>query len=99
MNLKIIFMPIFQDDHFITESFQVANFLSITGALFWGFLGDKLGNSSAILIYSFVDLFGKIYLSFCSDKTNFLIALIFVGFTEKAMIVFIGPALVKLYGL
>ena len=92
-------MPIFQNDHFISSSYQTAIFFSTAGALFYGFLADKLGISWAFIIFSVLDCLGKIFLPFCLDKTPFLVAIILVGFHEKSILVLFGTALNHLYGL
>jgi hypothetical protein len=41
MNLKIIYMPIIQDDRFLVYCAMISSAVSIVGSFVWGFYADK----------------------------------------------------------
>lgn len=40
-NLKLIYMPIVNDDHFLAFCMVLYTVVGIIGAMFWGYVGDK----------------------------------------------------------
>lgn len=64
-NLKIVYMPIIKDDHFLAYCLILYNVTSMIGAYVWGLIGDKYGFGFSILIISIIDLVFKVYGDFC----------------------------------
>ena len=70
----------------------------LTGAAIWGFLGDKFGAIKMILLYCLIDLAVKIFSSFAENKLTFMVSMILLGLTDKAVLTLFGPALIEIYG-
>lgn len=99
LNLKIIYSEKIQDDHFISNGLTALIVSGLIGAAIWGVLGDKLGAVKMILVYCLIDMGVKIFSSLASNKIMFMISMIFLGFTDKAILTLFGPALIEVYGL
>jgi MFS family permease len=65
----------------------------------WGILADKKGPFVAIILFLFLDFSAKLFTSFSSNKIWYLISMVFLGSTEKTLLVIFGPILVDVYGL
>lgn len=99
MNLKIIYMPIVEDDRFLVYCAMVGTAVSIVGAFLWGYVGDKYGFFSTLLVFSIADCLIKIYGTFAVTKKSIMILFILLGCTDKAMLTIMGPGLVKMFGI
>lgn len=99
LNIKIIYMPILQDDRFLVYCVMFSTFASILGAFFWGYIGDNKNFYSTLLIFSIFDLLVKIYGKFATNKLTIFLLFIFIGFIDKGMITIMGPGLVKIFGI
>lgn len=60
-NLKIIYMPMVNNDIFLSYCAIVGSMSSIAGAFFWGYIADKHNFYVILLIFSISDAFIKLY--------------------------------------
>jgi MFS family permease len=65
----------------------------------WGILADRKGPVFAVVTFLIVDFLVKIFTSFSENKVWYLISMVFLGSTEKTMLVLFGPILVDVFGL
>jgi MFS family permease len=63
--MKLTFMPIINDDHYLTYCSVIVTVSSIFGAPFWGAMGDKKGFKTTLLIAVICDFISKIIGLFC----------------------------------
>lgn len=73
--------------------------ISICGAFFWGYIGDKKGFFATLFVFAVLDCLFKIYGDFATTKISIFILFILVGLTDKAMLTIMGPGLVKMFGI
>lgn len=99
MNLKIIYMPIVNDDRFLVYCAMIGTAVSIFGAFIWGYVGDKYGFLSSLFVFTVIDCVIKIYGTFAVTKPTIMILFILIGCTDKAMLTIMGPGLVKMFGI
>lgn len=94
INLKIIYAEPIQDDHFISNGMNAIIITGFLGASLWGYCGDKYGAIHMIFLYCFVDFIIKFYTCFAFTKPTFMVAMVLLGFTDKAILTLFGPALI-----
>ena len=94
MNIKIIYMPIIGDDYFIVSCAMLNTGVSIGGAFFWGYLGDKLGFFKTLLFFTLLDALIKICGVFAMSKLQIVLLFAGIGLVDKAMLTTMGPGLV-----
>lgn len=94
LNIKLIYMPIINNDHFLVYCAIISYAVAIFGAFFWGFLGDKKGIHTSLLIFTVLDLIIKIYGCFANTQFSILIMFILLGLSDKGMMTMMGPGLV-----
>lgn len=99
MNLKIIYLPIINDDLFLVYCAMAGTAVSIGGAFFWGYIGDKKGFLSTLIFFSIFDCLIKFYGMVAKGKASIMILFILIGFVDKAMLTIMGPGFVKMFGL
>jgi hypothetical protein len=92
-NLKLIYMPIINDDHFLAFCIIVHTIVGIFGAIIWGYIGDHKKFAISFLIIAFVDCFAKFYGIFASTKTGLIIMFFLLGLADKGMLTVVGPGL------
>lgn len=92
--MKLIFMPIINDDHYLAYCSVVLTSSAIIGAPFWGYIGDKKGFKKTLLIVIVVDLVCKIFGLFCNEKWNLIILYFMLGFNDKGILTIVGPGLI-----
>ncbi len=98
-NFKVIFMPIFNDDHFLAFCLNINIIANVLGTFIWGYIAHRFGNIRTIYLISFITLLGGI-LGFYSEKYGVIIMFIFIfGLGDKGMETIAGPALVDLFGI
>ena len=61
LNIKLIYMPIINDDHFLVFCAITCQAVAIFGAFIWGFIGDFKGIYTSLLIFTSFDLLIKVY--------------------------------------
>ncbi len=94
LNFKIIFMPLVNDDHFLSYLAMLCSFMGIFGAFIWGYLGDHKGVIWSILVLSILDFFGKIFSDFSVTKPTILLMIILIGLISRSMTTLAGPGFV-----
>lgn len=94
MNFKIIYMPLVNDDHFLSYCSMLCSVVAIFGAFFWGFMGDMKGVAFTILLLSVLDFGSKIYSDFAITKPMIIGMVILIGLISKSMTTLAGPGFV-----
>lgn len=97
--MKLIFMPIINDDHFLAMCSIILTVSAVFGAPFWGHFGDKKGFKFTLLLVLAFDLTTKILGLFCQDKWNLIVLFFALGFNDKGILTIIGPGLIEIFGL
>lgn len=97
--MKLTFMPIINDDHYLAYCSVVLTASAIIGAPFWGSTGDKIGFKKTLFIVVIIDLICKILGLFCQEKWNLIILYFMLGFNDKGILTIIGPGLIEIFGL
>jgi MFS family permease len=65
LNVKLIYMPLINDDHFLSYCSALVTVSAVVGAPFWGYIGDERGFKSALLILVCFDTVIKLLGVFC----------------------------------
>ena len=60
-NIKLIYMPIINDDHFLSFCSALVTTSAVIGAPFWGSVGDAKGFKTTLLILTAFDTLVKIF--------------------------------------
>lgn len=97
--MKLIFLPIINDDHFLAFCSVLLTISAIFGAPFWGYVGDTKGFKYTLISVLIVDLISKIIGLFCQKKWNLMILYFLMGFNDKGILTIIGPGLIEIFGL
>ena len=97
--MKLIFMPIINDDHYLAFCSVVLTISAICGGPFWGHIGDKMGFKKTLLVVLLVDISCKVLGLFCTEKYNLFLLYFFLGFNDKGILTIIGPGLIDIFGL
>lgn len=97
--MKLVFMPIINDDHYLAFCSVVLTASAIIGAPLWGYLGDRLGFKRTLLLVVSVDLCCKILGLFCQQKWNLVLMYFSLGFNDKGILTIVGPGLIEIFGL
>lgn len=98
-NFKIIFLPIINDDHFLTYILVIYSTASMVGTFYWGWYGDKHGITKTMLFISVADGCFKLLLLLISGKFWYGFYFLLIGIFDKGMITVVGPGLVELFGI
>lgn len=94
MFMKIIFMPIVNDDRFLAMCAIILTISAIFGAPFWGLLADNFGFKKTLFIVCVVDIICKFFGIFCNQKWSIAVMYFLAGFTDKGVMTIIGPGLI-----
>jgi MFS family permease len=97
--MKLIFLPIINDDHFLAFCSVLLTVSAIIGAPFWGYVGDKKGFKFTLLTVLIFDFAVKIFGLFCQQKWNLMILYFTLGFNDKGILTIVGPGLIEIFGL
>lgn len=97
--MKLIFMPIINDDHYLATCAIVVTLSAIIGAPFWGHFGDSHGFKKTLVTIVAVDIICKLLGLFCSQKWNIIILYFCLSFNDKGILTIIGPGLIEMFGL
>jgi MFS family permease len=92
--MKIIFMPIINDDGYLAMCAVILTIAGMIGAPFWGIVADRKGFKKTLLLVCLVDLATKSIGLFCSQKWNIVIMYFMIGFNDRGIITIIGPGLI-----
>lgn len=99
MNFKIIYMPIVNDDHFLSYCSMICSIVAICSAFIWGYLGDSKGVAFTIMLLSILDFGSKIYCNFALNKPMIVVMMILIGLISKSMTTLAGPGFVEYFGI
>jgi len=97
--MKIIFMPIINDDGYLAMCAVILTIAGMIGAPFWGVVADKKGFKKTLLLVCLVDLAMKILGVFCNQKWNIMLMYFMTGFNDRGIITIVGPGLIEIFGL
>ena len=92
--MKIIFMPIINDDGYLAMCAVILTIAGMIRAPFWGIVADRKGFKKTLLLVCLVDLATKSIGLFCSQKWNIVIMYFMIGFNDRGIITIIGPGLI-----
>jgi hypothetical protein len=92
-NLKLIFMPVINDDYFLAYCLIINTVASMIGAPFWGYFGDIKGFSSTLVAITICDTLIKLYGIFVSSRFGLGFLFFILGFVDKGMLTIVGPGL------
>jgi MFS family permease len=92
-------MPFLQDDHLISIGMIVIILSSAIFGILWGLLADKKGPPFAIILFIILDLGSKIFSSLVISRVGFIISMVLLGGTDKAMLILFAPTLIDCFGL
>ena len=98
-NVKLIYMSIVDDDHFLAYSTMAGVFASTFGAFIWGYLGDHKGFYLSLLLFTILDCVFKLFGCFAETKPTIMMMFILLGITDKGMLTLMGPGLVTIFGI
>jgi MFS family permease len=97
--MKLIFMPLINDDHYLAYCSIILTVAAIIGAPFWGAIGDRFGFKTTLFLLIIIDLACKIFGLFCRRKWNLMLMYFLLGFNDKGILTIIGPGLIEIFGL
>ena len=98
LNMKILFMPIINDDHFLAFC-SILVTISSVGGTFWGKIADHYGFKLTLIMIIALDIVCKILGIFCTQKWNLAFLYFMLGFNDKGVLTLIGPGLIEMFGL
>jgi MFS family permease len=99
MFMKIIFMPIINDDAYLAMCSITLTIAGMLGAPFWGTLADRLGFKKTLLLVCLTDFVTKCLGLACTAKWNIVVMYFLIGFNDRGIITIIGPGLIEIFGL
>ena len=97
--MKLIFMPIVNDDHYLSLCAISVTISAVFGAPFWGHIGDTIGFKKTLLLIISIDCLCKTLGLFCQHKWNIIILYFALGFNDKGIVTILGPGLIEIFGL
>lgn len=97
--MKIIFMPIINDDRYLAMCSIVLIISGMIGGPFWGLVADRKGFKKTLLLVCVADLITKLLGLQCGEKWNIIIMYFMIGFNDRGIITIIGPGLIEIFGL
>ena len=98
-NFKVIYLPIFNDDHFLASMIVINTVCNILGTFLWGFLAQKFGNIMTIGMVAGFGFISGLFGFFSEHSFALVVFISLVGLADRGMETIIGPALVEIYGL
>lgn len=93
-NVKLIFISIINDDHFLGYSLIAHTCTAIFGTFLWGYVADKKGIAKTMLMLAIVDSIIKFFGLFASNKPTLFILMFSIGLTSRGMMTIAGPGLI-----
>jgi MFS family permease len=94
MNFKLIFLPLINDDHFLTYLSIVYSIAGMGGTFLWGYIGDKKGIKFTLLFLTVLDCLFKLSVAEVQGKVSFTLFYFGLGILDKGMVTIIAPGLV-----
>lgn len=98
-NIKLVYMPIINDDHFLSFCSVIVTISAVVGAPLWGYLGDIKGFKTTLLLIVIFDTFVK--LIGVSTESRWSLALLFLllGANDRGLMTIVGPGLIGMFGI
>jgi MFS family permease len=84
-NFKVIYMPIINNDHFLSYCLIVNTITNILGTFFWGWLGDSQGIYFSILIVVISNIIVSCFCLLATSNASLLLFAFFLGLTDRGM--------------
>jgi MFS family permease len=66
LNVKLIYMPLINDDHFLSYCSALVTVSAVVGAPLWGYVSDAYGFRTTLAAIVTFDCFVKIFGLFCT---------------------------------
>jgi MFS family permease len=98
-NLKLIYMPIINDDHFLSYCAAVVTASAFIGAPFWGALGDSKGFKNTLLMIAIADTCVKFFGIYSVSKWSLVILFLLLGANDRGLLTIVGPGLIGMFGV
>ena len=98
VNIKLIYMPIINDDHFLSYCVALVTVSAVTSP-FWGYLCDSNGFRTTLLLVTAFDSFVKIFGIYCDQKLSLAVLFFLLGSNDKGLLTIIGPGMVGMFGV
>lgn len=99
MNVKLVYMPIINDDHFLSYCSALVTISAVVGAPFWGYVADEKGFKATLLMLVCFDTVLKLVGVYCDEKWNLALLFFLLGVNDKGMLTIIGPGLIGMFGI
>lgn len=98
-NIKLVYMPIINDDHFLSFCSVIVTISAIVGAPLWGYLGDIKGFKTTLLLIVIADTFVKLFGVYSGTRWSLALLFFFLGANDRGLLTVIGPGLVGMFGI
>lgn len=99
LNIKLLYMPIINDDHFLSYCSVIVTLSALIGAPFWGYICDLKGFQLTLAILIFIDTIIKIFGIYCTSKWSLAVLFLCLGINDKGLVTIVGPGLVSMFGI
>lgn len=99
LNVKLIYMPIINDDHFLSYCSALVTVSAVVGAPLWGYIADSRGFKFTLLVLVCFDTLIKLLGVFCVEKWNLALLFFLLGVNDKGMLTIVGPGLIGMFGI
>jgi len=99
LNIKLLYMPIINDDHFLSYCSALVTISAVIGAPLWGYIGDAKGFKFSLMMLVLFDCLVKLFGVFSSEKWSLLVLFFLLGVNDKGMLTIIGPGLIGMFGI
>lgn len=98
-NIKLIYMPIINDDHFLSYCSALVTVSAVIGAPFWGYLGDIKGFKTTFLLIAIVDSFVKVFGIISHERWSLALLFLLLGANDRGLLTVVGPGLISMFGI
>lgn len=99
LNVKLIYMPLINDDHFLSYCSALVTVSAVVGAPLWGYISDVYGFRTTLAAIVAFDCFVKIFGLFCTEKWSLAALFFMLGVNDKGLLTIVGPGLIEIFGL
>ena len=97
--MKLIYMPIINDDHFLSYCAAIVTVSAVIGAPFWGYLGDLRGFRVTLLLITIVDTIVKLLGVHSNEKWSLALLFLMLGANDRGLLTIVGPGLIGMFGI
>lgn len=98
-NIKLIYMPIINDDHFLSYCAAIVTISAVIGAPFWGYLGDRKGFRYTLFLITIIDTIVKILGIHSNTKFSLALLFLLLGANDRGLLTIVGPGLIGMFGI